>query len=92
MTFSTVGMPNGMGDNQVQAVAVSGNLVCVATVNGLSISRDGGASFVNLSTASGLANYWTRAVAIHGSKIYVGAVHSTGNPAVAGGLTVVTLR
>ena len=93
LTFNTVGMPNGMGGNQIYGIAVAGNLVCAATNGGLSISRDGGASFVNLNVVNGLADNWIGAVAIHGSKIFAGAVDENGgNPVVPGGLTVVTLR
>jgi hypothetical protein len=86
-------MANGMGGNQIYALAVSGQLVCAATNGGLSISTDGGASFINLGAANGLANYWAQAVAISGSTIFVGCADMNGgSPVLPGGLTVVTAR
>ena len=46
---------NGLGDNQVVDVYGVGNMVYAATLGGLSISTDGGATFANRTTANGLA-------------------------------------
>ena len=49
-----------------------GDVVYVATWTGLSISTDGGRTFVTRSTADGLASDALRRVAVSGDTVYAG--------------------
>ena len=61
---------NGLADDWVYAVTISGSTVYAATHGGLSVSADGGKSWKNYTTANGLGDNWVRGVAVAGSTIY----------------------
>lgn len=68
--FVTRTNANGLGNNNVRGVFVSGSNVYAATLNGLSISTDGGASFVTRTTADGLGDNRVISVFVSGSNVY----------------------
>lgn len=61
---------HGLGNNDVNIVYAEGNLVYAGTWNGLSISSDGGNSFVNRTTADGLGDNTIRSLQVSGGKLY----------------------
>ena len=73
LTFSTYTTANGLGSNHVIGVYADGNRIYAATAGGLSISSDGGASWINYNQASnnGLVSSTFTRVYAAGSSIYV---------------------
>ncbi|MCB0266395.1 MAG: hypothetical protein KDH98_24855, partial [Calditrichaeota bacterium] len=61
---------DGLGNNAIKDVFVSGSTVYAATDGGLSISTDGGATFVNRTTTDGLGNNAINCVFASGSTVY----------------------
>jgi hypothetical protein len=62
---------DGLGDSFVRGVHADGNTIYAATLNGLSISTNGGTTFTNLTTTSaGLGSNEILAVYAVGSTIY----------------------
>lgn len=61
---------NGLADDWVYAVTVSGSTVYAATHGGLSVSADGGKSWKNYTTANGLGDNSVHGVAVAGSTIF----------------------
>jgi len=90
---------NGLGSNNVKAVYVDGSNVYAATTpagfgpsatgGGLSISTDGGATFINKTTANGLGSNDVRGVFVVGSTVYA-ATYPVGYPGTGGGLSIST--
>ena len=72
LTFSTYTTANGLGSNHVIGVYADGNRIYAATAGGLSISSDGGASWINYNQASnnGLVSSFFSRVYAAGSSIY----------------------
>ncbi len=73
--FSMKTTRNGLGSDQVNDVFVNGQAIYVATDKGLSISVDGGRTFTNRTSSSGIGN-GTReevnAVFVSGFTVYAG--------------------
>ena len=92
---------NGLGSNNVKAVYVVGSNVYAATApegfgssatgGGLSISTDGGATFINKTTANGLGSNDVRGVFVVGTTVYAAtAPVGFGPSATGGGLSIST--
>ena len=67
---------SGLGSPFVNALAASGSTVYAATLGGLSVSTDSGASWTTYTTANGLANDNVGCVAASDSDIYIGVSKS----------------
>ena len=80
-SFTNRTTTQGLGNNAVYEVFVSGSTVYAATFSGLGISTDGGASFTNRTTDDGLGNNTVFAVFVSGSTVYA---------ATEGGLSIST--
>jgi len=63
---------HGLGSNIVTDCVVSNGVIYAATLNGLSISIDGGNTFQNRTTAHGLGSNYVYSVAVSGTNVYVG--------------------
>jgi hypothetical protein len=61
---------NGLGDDEVKGVYVSGSTIYAATHGGLSISTNGGTAFTNHTTADGLGDDTVNGVYVSGQIIY----------------------
>lgn len=72
---------NGLGSKSIHDVVVIGRANYVATSGGLSISTNGGESYVNRSRANGLGSHVVNAVHVVGSTVYA---------ATLGGLSIST--
>jgi hypothetical protein len=68
-----------IGSAEATNVAVSGSNVYVGTLYGLSISADGGSTWVTRTTADGLPCDNVMAVAVSGSTVYAACSEYTGN-------------
>ncbi len=73
--FANKTVAHGLGSNTVNGVYVSGSTVYAATDGGLSISTDGGASFINKTTNDGLGNNSVYDVFLGGGTIYAGTAY-----------------
>ena len=80
-TYTTRGTGSGLGSSQTQGVYAVGSTVYVATLDGLSISTNGGQTFVNKTTANGLGSNAVYGVHTVGATVYA---------ATAGGLSIST--
>ena len=69
-SFTTRTAADGLGDNWVHAVFVSGSTVYAAVNGGLSISTAGGISFTNRTVIDGLGNDVVLDVYVSGSTVY----------------------
>ena len=78
-TFTNKTTADGLGNNFVLGVYAVGSNVYAATIDGLSISTDGGATFTNRTTADGLGDNFVLGVYAVGSNVYA---------ATAGGLSI----
>ncbi|MFM9035399.1 MAG: Ig-like domain-containing protein, partial [Mycobacterium sp.] len=67
---------DGLGSNLItnygNSICVDGNTVYVATTGGLGISANGGRTFTNRTTANGLPNDYSFAIAATGGAIFAG--------------------
>jgi hypothetical protein len=72
---------HGLGNNYSTGVFESGGTIYVATIGGLSISTDGGISFINKTTTNGLGSNNCKDVIESGETIYA---------ATGGGLSIST--
>jgi hypothetical protein len=82
LTFVNKTTADGLGGyNNVRGVYASGSSIYAATIDGLSISTNGGTSFTNRTTANGLGSTDMRGVYASGSNIYA---------ATASGLSIST--
>jgi len=70
--FSNKTTSNGLGSNKVNGVFLNGSTIYAATENGLSISTDGGSSFVNRTVNDGLGHNYVYGVFASGSSVYAG--------------------
>jgi ABC-type phosphate transport system substrate-binding protein len=68
--FTNKTTTHGLGSNVVYGVFASGSNVYAATIAGLSISTDGGASFTNKTTSDGLGSNAVYGVFASGSNVY----------------------
>jgi hypothetical protein len=68
--FTTYTTANGLGDNQVNGIALQGGTIYAATKGGLSVSTDGGSHFTNYTTANGLGDNVVYGVVVNGNAIY----------------------
>lgn len=59
-----------MGSNGVNGVFANGSTVYAATQNGLSISTDGGATFINRTVADDLGDNVVNGVYASGNTVY----------------------
>ncbi|MFM7245095.1 MAG: hypothetical protein ACKO40_13110, partial [Planctomycetaceae bacterium] len=81
LRFVTFGTASGLGNNSTYGVFASGGTVYVATNGGLSISTNGGSSYVNRTTSNGLGSNSVRGVYAIGSTVYAA---TTGSGTVGG--------
>jgi hypothetical protein len=89
--FANKTTANGLGSNTVNGVFASGSTVYSATDGGLSISIDGGNTFINKTTANGLGNNTVYDVFASGSEVYaatayglsISAIRSLTKPSIA---------
>lgn len=72
LIFSNKTTTNGLGSNNVNGVFLDGSTIYAATQNGLSISTDGGSSFVNRTVNDGLGHNYVYGVFASGSSVYAG--------------------
>jgi len=70
LPFTNETTGNGLGDNIVISVYVSGNNVYAATYGGLSILTNGGTSFTNYTTSAGLGSNAVNGVYVSGNTVY----------------------
>lgn len=70
--FSNKTTVNGLGNNIVYGVYANSGVIYAATYGGLSISTDGGSSFVNRTTNEGLGSDFVYGVYASGGTIYAG--------------------
>jgi hypothetical protein len=80
-TYTNKTTSDGLGYNSVKGVYVVGSTVYAATLSGLSISSNGGATFSNYTTASGLGDDLVYGVYASGLNVYA---------ATANGLSIST--
>jgi len=82
LTFTNYTTSNGLGNNSVRGVYASGSSIYAATLDGLSISTNGGTSFTNYTIANGLGDNDVQGVYASGSSIFA---------ATEGGLSIAQL-
>jgi sugar lactone lactonase YvrE len=89
---STSQKNNSLGSNQTYDIFVDGdNKIYVATANGLSISTDGGLTFVNKTRVNGLGSRDISSVFVtKNGDIYAGNIIDNNNRNEIGGLSVST--
>jgi hypothetical protein len=80
-TYTNKTTANGLGDNTVLGVYVSGSTVYAGTIAGLSKSTDGGSIFTSKTTSNGLGNNIVFGVYAIGNTVYA---------ATLGGLSIST--
>lgn len=73
--FSNKTTANGLGDDIVYGVYANSGVVYAATYGGLSISTDGGSSFVNRTTNEGLGANYVYCVYASGGTVYAGTAN-----------------
>ena len=70
VSFTNRTTADGLGNNSVRGVYVVGSTVYAATLGGLGVSTDGGATFTNRTTSDGLGSDTTRNAYAVGSTVY----------------------
>ena len=72
--FANKTTADGLGGNTVSGVFANGTSVYAATNGGLSISTNGGATFINKTTADGLGDNIVFGVFVDGTTVYAATV------------------
>jgi hypothetical protein len=73
-TYTNKTMADGLGSDVVYSLYTKDNTIYAGTIDGLSISTDGGTTYTNRTTANGLGDNFINDIYAIGSTVYVGTI------------------